>query len=103
MERIDIPSDETGNTPAKAGLNSRVDHGAIYRELMPQLISLVAGEKDFIANLANLSAALKQALPYASWVGFYLLKDGDLVVGPVPGQNRLHPDKNGKRSLWKRG
>ncbi|MGO9482633.1 MAG: GAF domain-containing protein [Candidatus Kryptoniota bacterium] len=53
---------------------------------MPQLISLVAGEKDFIANLANLSAALKQALPYASWVGFYLLKDGDLVVGPFQGK-----------------
>ncbi len=62
------------------------DRAAIYAELLPQLESLVSGERDFIANLANVSAALKQALPYASWVGFYLLKDGELVVGPFQGK-----------------
>jgi GAF domain-containing protein len=46
----------------------------------------VAGENDVVANLANISAALKQGLPYASWVGFYLLKNGELVVGPFQGK-----------------
>lgn len=67
-------------------ISSVGDKGAIYKELLPQLESLVSGERDFIANLANVSAALKQALPYASWVGFYLLKDGELVVGPFQGK-----------------
>ncbi len=58
----------------------------VYRELLPQLESLVSGENDFIANVANLSAALKQALPYASWVGFYFMKEGGLVVGPFQGK-----------------
>lgn len=62
------------------------DRGAIYAELVPQLKSLVAGENDIVANLANISAALKQGLPYASWVGFYLLKNGELVVGPFQGK-----------------
>jgi len=57
-----------------------------YAELLPQLESLVAGENDFVANLANISAALKQALPYASWVGFYLAKGSQLVVGPFQGK-----------------
>lgn len=59
---------------------------AFYRELLPQLESLVSGERDFVANTANLSAALKQAVPYASWVGFYFLKGGELVVGPFQGK-----------------
>jgi GAF domain-containing protein len=62
------------------------DRPTIYRELLPQLISLTASESDVIANLANISAALKQALQCASWVGFYLLKDGELVVGPFQGK-----------------
>ncbi len=62
------------------------DKPALYRELLPQLESLVSGEKDFIANTANLSAALRQALPHASWVGFYFVKDGELVVGPFQGK-----------------
>ncbi len=58
----------------------------VYSELLPQLESLVSGEADFIANTANLAAALKQALPYASWVGFYFMKNGELVVGPFQGK-----------------
>ncbi|MGC8595142.1 MAG: GAF domain-containing protein [Candidatus Kryptoniota bacterium] len=58
----------------------------VYAELLPQLESLVAGEPDFIANLANLAAALKQSLNYASWVGFYLLKENELVLGPFQGK-----------------
>jgi L-methionine (R)-S-oxide reductase len=58
----------------------------VYGQLLPQLESLVSGEDDFIANAANLAAALKQALPYASWVGFYFVKAGELVVGPFQGK-----------------
>jgi L-methionine (R)-S-oxide reductase len=67
-------------------LSSAKEKAEIYRELLPQLESLVSGENDFIANTANLSAALKQALQYASWVGFYFVKEGELVVGPFQGK-----------------
>lgn len=67
-------------------ISSAEDKAEIYSELLPQLESLVSGEGDLIANAANLSAALKQALPYVSWVGFYFLKEGELVVGPFQGK-----------------
>lgn len=67
-------------------ISSAEDKGVIYGELLPQLKSLVSGEKDFIANAANLVAALKQSIPYISWVGFYFLKNGELVVGPFQGK-----------------
>ncbi|HUI29918.1 MAG TPA: GAF domain-containing protein [Candidatus Acidoferrales bacterium] len=62
------------------------DRAAIYRELIPQLKSVIEGEADHVANLANISAALKQVLPGVSWVGFYLLKNSELVVGPFQGK-----------------
>ncbi len=62
------------------------DRRLLYRELIPQLRSLVSGEDDVVANLANISAALKHVLSYASWAGFYLMKDGELVVGPFQGK-----------------
>lgn len=67
-------------------ITSAENKAEIYAELLPQLESLVEGENDFIANTANLAAALKQALPYASWVGFYFIKEGELVVGPFQGK-----------------
>ena len=67
-------------------VSSEADKAEIYRELLPQLESLVSGESDFIANTSNLSAALRQALPYVSWAGFYFMKEGELVVGPFQGK-----------------
>jgi len=58
----------------------------IYKELLPQIQALLDSESDLIANLANVSAALKQSLPYYSWVGFYLMKHGELVLGPFQGK-----------------
>lgn len=58
----------------------------LYRELIQGLQGLVAGERDLIANLANSSALLFQSLPDLNWAGFYLLKDGELVVGPFQGK-----------------
>jgi GAF domain-containing protein len=52
--------------------------------LIPQLESLVAGERDQIANLANIAAALKEAFGFF-WVGFYLVKGEQLVLGPFQG------------------
>ena len=46
----------------------------------------VAGERDAIANFANTTSLLYHSLPDLNWVGFYLLKDGELVVGPFQGK-----------------
>lgn len=56
----------------------------IYAELAPQVEALIAGETDLIANLANLAAVLKEAFGFF-WVGFYLKKEGQLVLGPFQG------------------
>jgi len=58
----------------------------IYSELLPQIKSLIEDEPDLIANLANVTSALKQAFPSFSWVGFYLMKGGELVLGPFQGK-----------------
>ena len=52
----------------------------LYAELLPQLRSLIQGEPDLIANLANVAAALKEVFGFF-WVGFYLVKDDELVLG----------------------
>ena len=69
-----IPKQETG---AKAEL---------YSSLQLQLRSLLAGERDFIANAANFAALLYHSVPDLNWAGLYLLKDGELVLGPFQGQ-----------------
>lgn len=56
----------------------------IYNSLIPQIKALTEGEGDVIANLANISAALKEAFNFF-WVGFYLKKDDELVLGPFQG------------------
>jgi L-methionine (R)-S-oxide reductase len=56
----------------------------IYGELAPQVEALVSGETDLIANMANLAAVLKEALGFF-WVGFYLKKEDQLVLGPFQG------------------
>jgi GAF domain-containing protein len=55
-----------------------------YETLLPQMESLVAGEPDLVANLANIAAALKQTFNFF-WVGFYLVKGNELVLGPFQG------------------
>jgi L-methionine (R)-S-oxide reductase len=59
---------------------------ALYQELARELAALIAGERDLIANLANSAALLFHSLPDLNWAGFYLLKDGELVVGPFQGK-----------------
>ncbi|GIV39643.1 MAG: diguanylate cyclase [Thermonema sp.] len=56
----------------------------IYAAVVPQIEALIASESDLVANLANIAAVLKQAFDFF-WVGFYLVKDGQLVLGPFQG------------------
>jgi len=56
----------------------------IYKELLPQITQLVADENDLTANMANMAAALKTAFGFL-WVGFYMAKAGQLVLGPFQG------------------
>ena len=55
-----------------------------YSSLIPQIKALVEGEKDVIANLANISSAIKYGMNFF-WVGFYLVKENELVLGPFQG------------------
>jgi GAF domain-containing protein len=55
-----------------------------YASLLPQVRALVEGENDAVANLANIAAALKEQFGWL-WVGFYLVKNDELVVGPFQG------------------
>ena len=55
-----------------------------YEAILPQIEALISGEPDLYANLANISAALKEAFGFF-WVGFYLVKGNQLVLGPFQG------------------
>jgi L-methionine (R)-S-oxide reductase len=55
-----------------------------YLSLIPQIKGLIDGEPDLVANLANIAAALKEQFVFF-WVGFYLVKDDELVLGPFQG------------------
>jgi GAF domain-containing protein len=55
-----------------------------YQSLLPQIKGLLEGESDLVANLANVAAALKEQFNWL-WVGFYLVKNNELVVGPFQG------------------
>ncbi|MCD8085156.1 MAG: GAF domain-containing protein [Clostridiales bacterium] len=57
-----------------------------YNTLCAQLESLLAGERDTVANLANAAAVLYHGLPELNWAGFYLVKEGELVLGPFQGR-----------------
>ncbi len=76
-----------------------------YQSLLPQIQGLVQGEPDFIANLANTAAALRQAFGFF-WVGFYLVKNGELVLGPFQGPiacTRIRKGKGVCGTAWERG
>ncbi len=59
--------------------------GQLYANLVVQLLSLLKGEHDFIANAANFSALLFNSLPNVNWAGFYFLQGEELVLGPFQG------------------
>lgn len=63
---------------------ANADRKIIYDEIVPQIDSLVFGETDVVANLANIAAVLREAFGFF-WVGFYVAKDDQLVLGPFQG------------------
>ena len=74
-----------------------------YKTLIPQLAALIDGEKDLIANLANLAAVLHQAFGWW-WVGFYRVINDELVLGPFQGPIACTRIKRGKGvcgTAWK--
>jgi L-methionine (R)-S-oxide reductase len=58
----------------------------LYRDLAAQCQALIANETDPIANMANCAAVIFNSIPRLNWAGFYLLKGGELVLGPFQGQ-----------------
>lgn len=74
-----------------------------YKTLFPQIKSLVDGETDFVANMANITAALKQAFDFF-WVGFYTVKNEQLVLSPFQGPvacTRIQYGKGVCGTAWK--
>jgi len=58
----------------------------LYASLAQQLSGLLEGERDAIANAANMSALLYELLPDLNWAGFYFMRGGELVLGPFQGK-----------------
>jgi GAF domain-containing protein len=66
-----------------------------YEALLPQIKALLDGEPDLVANLANVAAALKEQFNWL-WIGFYLVKKDELVLGPFQGPVACTRIKKGK-------
>jgi len=65
---------------------SNLSKPEVYRELAAQLSAVIEGETDSVANMANCAALIFNSLPGLNWAGFYLLKGGELVLGPFQGK-----------------
>lgn len=76
-------------------INTNLSKDEKYKSLLPQIEALVFGEVDVVANLANISAALKSTFNFL-WVGFYLVKNDELVLGPFQGPIACTRIKKGK-------
>jgi GAF domain-containing protein len=76
-----------------------------YQSLIPQIEALLYGETDLVANLANISAALKEQFKWF-WVGFYMVKGNELVLGPFQGPvacTRIAKGKGVCGAAWEQG
>lgn len=76
-----------------------------YISLIPQIAALLEGEDDLIANLANITAALKEQFGFL-WVGFYLVKNDHLILGPFQGPvacTRIQKSKGVCGTAWAKG
>lgn len=81
------------------------DKAERYKTLIPQIEALITGESDVVANLSNIAAALKQSMNFF-WVGFYLVKENQLVLGPFQGPiacTRINLGKGVCGTSWKQG
>ena len=76
-----------------------------YRELLPQIQGLLSGEDDLIANMANMVAALQMTFNWL-WVGFYIVRGEQLVLGPFQGPiacTRINKGKGVCGTAWQSG
>ncbi|WP_316800342.1 GAF domain-containing protein [Pedobacter frigidisoli] len=83
-------------------INRNTTKAAQYESLLPQIEGLLDGETDFVANMANVCAALKEQFNWF-WVGFYLIKGEELVLGPFQGPvacTRIRKGKGVCGSSW---
>src|SRR5256886_2307190 len=71
---------------AESNLSRTASKRELYDQLAAQLSSLLAGERDLIANAANFASLIFNALPDLNWAGFYFLKNDELVLGPFQGK-----------------
>jgi len=66
--------------------NLSLNKDEMYAEIFEYAKMLMDGERDYIANMANISSLLNQALKNINWVGFYIVREGQLVLGPFQGK-----------------
>jgi L-methionine (R)-S-oxide reductase len=86
-------------------LTTSADKAEQYQSLIPQIAALLSGEPDLIANLANVCAALREQFKWF-WVGFYLVKGNELVLGPFQGPvacTRIAKGKGVCGAAWQQG
>lgn len=86
-------------------ISQSADKKERYEALLPQVTGLLAGESDLTANLANLAAILRFGMGFF-WVGFYVVKGGELVLGPFQGPiacTRIAKGKGVCGSAWAEG
>jgi L-methionine (R)-S-oxide reductase len=79
-------------------IEARYESETFYKDLESELLSMISGEKNLIANLANISSWIYHAIPDLNWCGFYLWQndDGELVLGPFQGRPaciRIRPER----------
>ena len=75
-----------------------------YQHLLPQLKAIVEGETDLIANLSNIASVLKYGMDFF-WVGFYIIKNNEMVLGPFQGPpacTRIQKGKGVCGTAWKK-
>ncbi len=86
-------------------INNQATKEEKYTSLIPQIEALVTGEPDLTANLANIASALKYGMGFF-WVGFYLVKEDELVLGPFQGPiacTRIRKGKGVCGTSWQKG
>lgn len=85
-------------------INTSTDKREKYKSLLPQIEGLISYEDDLIANLSNIAAALKFGMKFF-WVGFYIVKNDELVLGPFQGPiacTRIRMGKGVCGTAWER-
>lgn len=84
-------------------ISTSSDKAERYQTLVPQIEALITGESDVVANLSNIAAALKQTMNFF-WVGFYIVREDQLVLGPFQGPiacTRINLGKGVCGTSWK--